>query len=105
ASDKQLGDGVNKGSIVGQQGVELTYNKVLMGRDGVRRVVVNSLGREIGDPLEEIPPVEGNRLQLTIDYDVQKAVEDGFKAAADSGLTDAGAAVVLDPRSGEVLAY
>lgn len=105
ASDKQLGDGINQGSIVGQQGVESTYNKVLMGRDGVRRVVVNSVGREIGNPLEEIPPVEGTRLQLTIDYDLQKAVEDGFKAASDANLTDAGAAVVLDPRTGEVLAF
>jgi penicillin-binding protein 2 len=105
ASEKQLVDGITQGAVVGQQGVELVYNKVLMGRDGVRRVVVNSLGREIGDPLEEIPPVEGTRLQLTIDYDLQKAVEDGFKVAADTGLTDAGAAVVLDPRTGEVLAF
>jgi penicillin-binding protein 2 len=105
ASDKQLGDGIGQGSIVGQQGVELTYNKFLQGRDGVRRVVVNSLGREMGDPLEEIPPVEGNRLQLTIDYDLQKAVEDGFKAADDANLTNAGSAVVLDPRNGEVLAF
>ena len=105
ANEKQLGNGITQGSIVGQQGVEYTYNKVLMGRDGVRRVVVNSVGREIGDPLEEIDPVEGNRLQLTIDYDLQKAVEDSFKVAADTGLTDAGAAVILDPRTGEVLAF
>ena len=105
ASDKQLGDGVNQGSIVRQQGVELAYNKLLMGRDGVRRVVVNSVGREIGPALEEIPPAEGNRVQLTIDYDIQKAVEDAFKAASDAHLTDAGAAVILDPRTGEVLAF
>ncbi len=105
ASGKQLGDGINQGSIVGQQGVELAYNKLLMGRDGVRRVVINSVGREIGDPLEEIPPAEGNRVQLTIDFDIQKAVEDAFKTASDAHLTDAGAAVVLDPRTGEVLAF
>ena len=52
-----------------------------MGEDGAKRVVVNSLGREIRT-LEEEPPTEGKRLQLTIDYDVQKAVEDGFKASA-----------------------
>jgi penicillin-binding protein 2 len=105
ASEKQIGDGINQGSIVGQQGVEQSYNKVLMGRDGVKRIVVNSVGREIGDPLEETPPTEGNRLQLTIDYDIQKSVEDAFKAASDAHLTDAGAAVVLDPRTGEVLAF
>ena len=70
-----------------------------MGDDGARRVVVNSVGREIRT-LDEDPPSEGKRLQLTIDYDVQKAVEDGFKW---SGFN--GAAVILDPRSGEVLAF
>ena len=51
-----------------------------MGEDGAKRVVVNSVGREIRT-LEEDPPTEGKRLQLTIDYDVQKAIEDGFKVA------------------------
>src|SRR5262245_60745056 len=66
ASDAQIGEGVTSGSIVGQQGVEQTYNKLLMGLDGARRVVVNSMGREIST-LEEVPPVEGRRVQLTID--------------------------------------
>jgi penicillin-binding protein 2 len=61
--------------------------------------VVNSVGREIRT-LEEEPPTEGKRLQLTIDFDVQKAVEDGFKA---SGFN--GASIVLDPQTGEVLAF
>ena len=47
-----------------------------------------------------MPPSVGQRLQLTLDYDLQKATEDGFKA---SGFN--GAAVVMDPRSGEVLAF
>jgi penicillin-binding protein 2 len=67
-------------------------------------VVVNSLGREIRT-LQEVPATEGKRLQLTIDYDIQKAVDDAFKAAHDARLTNAGAAVVLDPNTGEVLAY
>jgi penicillin-binding protein 2 len=92
--------GAEPGSIVGQAGVELAYNKVLMGADGVKTVVVNSVGREIGVPLGEDPPKEGQRLQLTLDADVQKAAEDGFEA---SGFN--GAAVVLDPRNGEVLAF
>ena len=70
-----------------------------MGEDGAKRVVVNSVGREIRT-LEEDPPTEGKRLQLTIDYDVQKAIEDGFDAIGFNG-----AAVVLDPRNGEVLAF
>ena len=49
ASDSQMGDGVTTGSIIGQSGVERVYNKLLMGEDGAKRVVVNSMGREIRD--------------------------------------------------------
>ena len=92
--------GTDPGSVVGQAGVELAYNKLLMGEDGSKTVVVNSIGREIGTPLGEDPPKEGRRMQLTIDADVQKAAEDGFEATGFNG-----AAVVLDPRNGEVLAF
>lgn len=91
-------DGVASGSIVGQSGIERVYNRLLMGEDGARRVVVNSLGREIRT-LEEVPPLEGRRLQLTVDLDLQHAAERAF---ATYGYW--GAAVVLDPRTGEVLA-
>ena len=60
--------------------------------------IVNSLGREI-DTIREVAPVEGQQLQLTIDADLQRAAEEAFRAAGFDG-----AAVVLDPRSGEVLA-
>jgi penicillin-binding protein 2 len=100
----QKDDTMKAGDVVGQAGIEKVYNAVLRGEDGARRVVVNSMGREIRT-LEEDPPAEGKRLQLTIDYDIQKAVEDGFKAVADSGLTNAGAAVILDPNNGDVLAF
>jgi len=100
-SDKDVidDDDLKSGDIVGQSGIEKVYNALLMGEDGARRVIVNSVGREIST-LEEEPPAEGKRLQLTIDYDVQKAVQDGFKA---SGFN--GASVMLDPNTGEVLAF
>jgi penicillin-binding protein 2 len=85
------------GAIVGQAGVEQTYNEALMGRDGARRVVVNSLGREV-ETIGEIAATEGKRLQLTIDADLQRATEDAF-----ASLGYRGAAVALDPRNGEVL--
>ena len=91
--------GLASGAIVGQSGVEKAYNRDLMGTDGAKLVVVNSVGREMRT-LDEVPPVGGKRLQLTIDFDVQKAVEDAFKA---SGFN--GAAVFLEPSSGEVLAF
>ena len=98
-NDAQVGDeeGLKSGDIVGQSGIEKVYNTMLMGDDGARRVVVNSVGREIRT-LDEDPPTEGKRLQLTIDYDVQQAIEDGLQAI---GLN--GASVVLDPATGDVL--
>ena len=47
-----------------------------------------------------MPPTEGRRVQLTIDYDLQKAAEDGFRHAGFNG-----AALIMDPRNGEVLTY
>jgi penicillin-binding protein 2 len=99
AGESQVGDGVSQGSIIGQSGVERVYNRLLMGRDGARRVMVNSTGREISE-ITKIPPVEGRRVQLTIDYDLQKAAEEGFRQAGFNG-----AALILDPRNGDVLSF
>jgi penicillin-binding protein 2 len=97
ANDAQVGDGITTGAIVGQSGIERVYNKLLMGEDGAKRVVVNSMGREIRT-LEEVQPTEGRRVQLTLDYDLQKAAEEGFKYAGFNG-----SALIMDPNNGEVL--
>jgi penicillin-binding protein 2 len=101
ASDTQVAanNTVKSGDIIGQAGLEKTHNDLLMGTSGLRTVVVNSTGREMKE-LDQIKPVEGRRVKLTIDYDLQKAAEEGFKA-----LGYQGAAVVLDPRNGEVLTF
>ena len=100
ANEGQIeGEGLQSGAVVGQAGVERIYNKLLMGKDGARRVKVNSMGREI-ETLDEIRPDEGQRVQLTIDIDLQRAAEAAFKAAGFNG-----ASVVMDPRTGEVLAF
>ncbi len=91
-------EGIEAGAIIGQAGVEQAYNRYLMGSEGNRAVVVNSLGREI-EEVEVQEAVEGQPLQLTIDADVQRAAEEGFRHAGFNG-----AAVMLDPQSGEVLA-
>jgi penicillin-binding protein 2 len=92
-------DGLHAGDVVGQAGFEKIYNPLLMGVDGVRRVVVNSVGREIRE-IEAVPPEGGRRVQLTIDADLQRATETAFKA-----MGYAGAAVVVDPNTGEILSY
>src|SRR4029453_18493435 len=100
-SDKDVSEdeSLKSGDIVGQAGIEKVYNAQLMGIDGARRVVVNSLGREIRT-IEEGEPTEGTRLQLTLDYDVQRAIEDSFHQLGFNG-----AAVILDPSNGDVLGF
>jgi penicillin-binding protein 2 len=91
------GGGYALGAIVGQTGVEKNYNDALMGRDGARVVIVNSMGREI-EELDEIRPIEGRRVQLTLSLAMQKAAEDAFRT-----MGFWGSAIVLDPRNGDVL--
>ena len=84
------------GDVVGQSGIERTYNAVLVGRDGMRRVIVNSRGQEMGS-MTTINALPGNDLRLTLDLDLQ--------VAAEAALGEhPGAVVALDPGTGEVLA-
>ena len=94
ASDERM----RAGAIVGQSGIEQQYNELLMGNRGVRNVVVDVVGREI-ETISEILPTEGWRIRLTLDADVQRAGEEAFRYYGYSG-----AAVALDPSTGDVLA-
>jgi penicillin-binding protein 2 len=88
--------GVKVGSLVGKSGVERVYNQYLLGKDGVRQVLVDSVGREV-NILDEVDSVIGAQLTLTLDLDLQKTAE--------SLLEDkVGAIIALDPRNGEILA-
>src|SRR5579863_9020410 len=87
----------NPGDVVGKSGVELQYNQILMGKNGSRRAVVNSRGREVGKPLEEKPAEQGKPLKLTIDVDLQIAAEEAMEGKN-------GAIVAMDPHTGEILA-
>ncbi len=84
------------GSLVGQAGIEYRYNRQLMGKDGYRRVIVNSRGLEVAEA-ERQPPEDGPSLTLTIDAALQGAMERAFAGRA-------GSAVALDPWTGEILA-
>ena len=91
----KLGSSYRPGDVIGKFGVESQYNHILNGRDGMRRVVVNSRGQEVG-VLSTINALAGNDLRLTVDLDLEMAAE--------ASLGDhAGAVVALDPRTGEVL--
>jgi penicillin-binding protein 2 len=103
------------GQLVGKAGVELTYDKVLRGVDGVQTLEVNSAG-EVVRTLDVRQPVAGMDLQLSIDLDVQRAAErsllEGMRVArtvvdkqrGGTYRAPAAASVVLDPNDGSVLA-
>lgn len=84
------------GDIVGKAGLEKEYNDQLEGTDGMRRVVVNSVGK-VMRTLDNVEAIPGKPIQLTIDYDLQSVAEADF---ADKE----GALIAMDARDGEVLA-
>jgi penicillin-binding protein 2 len=84
------------GDIVGKAGLERQYNETLEGTDGMRRVVVNSIGKAMRT-LDNVEAIPGKPIQLTIDYDLQ--------AIAEHDMQDKeGAVVAMDARTGEILA-
>src|SRR5215472_3434218 len=98
-SEQQIEDSNGKlrpGDFAGKSGLERQYNDILMGTDGKRRVIVNSIGKEVNrDTTQE--PIPGKQIQLSVDYDLQLVAEQSLGARP-------GAVVALDPRNGEVLA-
>ncbi len=88
----------------GQEGIELLYNKQLLGRPGLRHVIKDRLGRAVEDVGEVIPPLDGKDVQLSIDSKVQFFAYQKLRDAVLANRAQAGSIVVLDALSGEVLA-
>lgn len=88
----------------GQEGVELAFNKDLGGRAGSRRVIKDRMGRIVEDVVEQVPPVDGRDLQLSIDSKVQFFAYQKLRDAVVTHKARAGSVVVLDSITGEVLA-
>jgi cell division protein FtsI (penicillin-binding protein 3) len=88
----------------GQEGVELAFDKDLAGRAGSRRVIKDRLGRIVEDVGEQVPPVDGRDLQLSIDSKVQFFAYQKLRDAVAEHKAKAGSVVVLDVHTGEVLA-
>jgi penicillin-binding protein 2 len=84
------------GDIAGKSGLERQYNDILLGADGMRRVIVNSVGKEVGR-LSQQEATPGKDIRITIDYDLQTVAENALAGRK-------GSIVALDPRNGEVLA-
>ena len=88
----------------GQEGMELAYNKELGGRAGSRRVIKDRLGRVVEDTREQVPPVDGKDLQLSIDSKMQFVAYQKLRDAVIANKAVAGSVVMLDAITGEVLA-
>ncbi|MES2423578.1 MAG: penicillin-binding protein 2 [Pseudomonadota bacterium] len=89
---------------LGQEGMELTFNKDLAGRAGSRRVIKDRLGRVVEDVGNQVPPVDGRDLQLSIDSKIQFFAYQKLRDTILEHKAKAGSVVVLDAVSGEVLA-
>ena len=89
--------GYNSGDYIGKSGIERSWERLLHGMDGGRRIEVDARGR-ILRTISENPPVVGSSLVLTIDAELQKRTEQSFGEQA-------GAAVVIDVNTGEILAF
>lgn len=84
------------GDWIGQKGIEASYERLLSGTHGERRVIVDSQGREISEE-NRIEARPGQNLFVTIDLPLQQIAEEYFRDKV-------GAAVALDPKTGDILA-
>jgi penicillin-binding protein 2 len=113
-TEKQLkakrSQGYKLGDVIGQGGIEATYDTYLRGTAGSSQRTVDSRGRPTSAIEPKVTPRAGLTIRLTIDLRVQRAAEQalryGIRVARDNGAwaADGGAIVALDPRDGAVLA-
>jgi penicillin-binding protein 2 len=109
-------DGYRLGDDIGKSGVEQAYEVDLRGTPGRVELEVDANGKVLRTLPGSTPPVRGNDVQLTVDLDVQRVTEESLAQALLANrkrrdrqggqpfVSPAGAAVVLDPRDGSVLA-
>ncbi len=88
--------GYRIGDKIGKTGLEAYYDKMLKGDHGEQQIEISATGRQLR-LLRETAPLGGNDLELTIDADMQRLVQDVLQ-----GIN--GAAIVMNPRTGEVIA-
>lgn len=89
----------------GFYGVEGYQNQTLKPVPGRRVILIDSAGQKIpGPPLEYEPPIPGTDLVLTLDLNIQYIVEEELKRALEEYGAESGSVVVMDPRTGGVLA-
>ena len=88
----------------GQEGAELSFDSQLAGKAGSRRVIKDRLGRAVEAVGDDVPPVDGKDIQLSIDSKVQFFAYQKLRDAVTAQKAKSGSVVVLDAQTGEVLA-
>ena len=88
----------------GQEGIELAFERQLVGQPGTRDVLRDRLGSVIEDNGQSVAPVPGRDVMLSIDSKLQSFAYQRLREAVAEHRASAGSAVVLDVKSGEVLA-
>lgn len=96
--------GFTDGEDVGQEGIELALNGQLAGKAGSRRVIKDRRGQIVEDVESVKEPQEGKDVSLALDAKLQYLAYSQLKQAIVDNKAKAGAIVVLDAKSGEVLA-
>src|SRR5712691_10713225 len=91
--------GYKPGDIIGQDGLEAVYDEYLRGRDGYRKVIVDSSGH-IQNEVERIEPQSGQDIVTTIDLDLQQAAEEQLRKSP----RGRGVIIAMDPNNGEIFA-
>lgn len=84
-------------SVVGKSGIERQYDMILQGRPGRRFRTVDAAGRRMSEETEEVPPVLGDNIVLTLDRKIQHLAVDALGERS-------GSVVVMKPSTGEILA-
>ncbi|OGE32915.1 hypothetical protein A3C59_01785 [Candidatus Daviesbacteria bacterium RIFCSPHIGHO2_02_FULL_36_13] len=93
----------NLGDRVGKSGIEAQYESLLRGIDGGEIIEVDSSGRKLRT-LRENVPIAGQNIYLTIDADLQNIIYQQFAKTLPKVGSCCGAALAVDPKSGQVLA-
>jgi penicillin-binding protein 2 len=91
--------GYKPGDIIGQEGLEAVYDEYLRGRDGYRKVIVDSRGH-IQSEVERVEPQSGQDIVTTIDLDLQQAAEDQLRKSPQGR----GVIIAMNPNNGEIMA-
>ena len=89
---------------IGQEGIELAQNDWLAGKTGMRRVIVDNKRNIIDEAGAGLAPREGRDIALSIDRRLQHLAFRELKAAIETHKAKAGGAVVIDVKTGEILA-